>query len=157
MYCAPGLHCPCTNLKIINYTVLLSIHVNNPRVLKVEFLDNWWIECSMNWLFFIGYNHILFGYIVLYVNIIRRRPFYQIYILKRWVFIYDVSISNLFGFFLKFVFNFENDSLKPLLIKRLCIKCIRFSKLRTTSMLPIHSWSYAKSTKSFLEGKIVIE
>lgn len=119
MYCAPGLHCPCTNLKIINYTVLLSIHVNNPRVLKVEFLDNWWIECSMNWLFFIGYNHILFGYIVLYVNIIRRRPFYQIYILKRWVFIYDVSISNLFGFFLKCVFNFENDSLKPLLINKI--------------------------------------
>lgn len=119
MYCAPGLHCPCTNLKIINYTVLLSIHVNNPRVLKVEFLDNWWIECSMNWLFFIGYNHILFGYIVLYVNIIRSRPFYQIYILKRWVFIYDVSISNLFGFFLKCVFNFENDSLKPLLINKI--------------------------------------
>lgn len=119
MYCAPGLHCPCTNLKIINYTVLLSIHVNNPRVLKVEFLDNWWIECSMNWLFFIGYNHILFGYIVLYVNIIRRRPFYQIYILKRWVFIYDVSIPNIFGFFLKCVFNFENDSLKPLLINKI--------------------------------------
>lgn len=119
MYCAPGLHCPCTNLKIINYTVLLSIHVNNPRVLKVEFLDNWWTECSINWLFFIGYNHILFGYIVLYVNIIRRRPFYQIYILKRWVFIYDVSIPNLFGFFLKCVFNFENDSLKPLLINKI--------------------------------------